>query len=105
MSSLKAQQVKIPGVDRDDLIALIEPDGNWYVITTKEDVENFTASFAKKDEYGTINRHGEIIAAEEDVVFVGGPFEIEFNFENVLSGIVHPSWNEGKKKNEPPRYW
>lgn len=75
---MKARKVKLEGVDRKDLIALIESDGTWTVITTKLAVEKFEPAFAYLDDDILRDMSGTAIAFDEDIELIGPLLEVEF---------------------------
>lgn len=80
---MKVQSIRISEIARTDLIVLIESDGAWSVITTIEKVQAYEAPYAVMDETGMILRDDKIIGMEEDVSFVGGPYDVVFDFRDV----------------------
>ena len=80
---MKIQNVKINGIAREDLIVLLEESGDWSIITTIPAVESYFSPFAEKDDVGLICQGEKVIANEDDVRFLGGPYEYVFNFKDV----------------------
>lgn len=75
---MKAQRARIEGYENRDLIVLIEGDGQWSVITTKDAVENFKPAFAFRSDDELRDMSGLLLGFDEDVELFGPEFEVEF---------------------------
>lgn len=75
---MKAQRVRIDGLDKKNLIVVFNPDGSWDFIATIDAIQNYKENFAYLDSNGILKQNGAIIGTEDDVVFIGEPFDIEF---------------------------
>lgn len=87
---MKVQKIKIKDINRDDLIALLEDDNSYTVITTVKAVQNYTISFAHIMPNDEIQRYGQVIGYRENIEHVDESFDIDFNIIGMFRAVMKP---------------